>query len=196
MRKNETHKLEAHGEDAMKAHLSKARLLELGLDTTLAPTEEEHLHLEGCSECAKTLQEERAFTARLEASREELRDDLPRGFLSATQARFLEALDPTPARATSAARTLAWEIGLVLGLCFTLGALLLTFVVFPSLFVALVVAFARTLSTFQVILEVLAKTPALAAVTFVYASVTLVFCTGVVSRMLRSSRRRSKDTAG
>lgn len=184
----------------MKEHLSKARLLELGLDTTLAPTEEERLHLEGCSQCAKTLQEERALTARLEASRKELRDELPSGFVAATQARFLEALDPTPARAASAARAaarpLAWEIGIVLGLCFTLGALLLTFVVFPSFFVALVVAFARTLSTFQVVLEVLAKTPALASVTFVYASVTLVFCTTLVSRMLRSSPRRSKDTAG
>lgn len=78
----------------MKKHLSKIRIMELGLNLEgkVEATEAERAHIEACRICAETLEQEQRLTSLLSCECEHYREDLPDDFVAKTRARFLSPI--------------------------------------------------------------------------------------------------------
>lgn len=166
------------------SHIPENRLMELGMDPGLSPTEKESEHLAQCEHCSGVLEEERQLTEMLG---QVAQAEVPAGFTHAARSRFAEAHE------ARRERRVGLGVGVIVaGLCATLGMVLALSFVFPSIPIAIVVGLARVLALVQVGLVVLARTPALALVVLAYGVVTLLFCTGVVGGLARWSARAKR----
>jgi hypothetical protein len=166
------------------SHIPENRLMELGTDAGITPTEQESDHLAQCEQCSAVLEEERQLTDLLG---QVAQAEVPAGFAHATRSRFVEAHGARRER-----RLGLGVAGIVAAMCAALGLVLVLGYVFPSIPIAIVVALARVLALVQVGLVVLARTPALALVVLAYGLVTLLFCTGVVGGLARWSARAKR----
>lgn len=167
----------------MSSHIPETRLMELGLDPSIEPTEAESTHLSECDGCSALLRQESELTDALAAIP---RAEVPPGFVEATSARFQEARE----RKRAGAMSLVWQSVFALSLCASFGMLVVAFIIFPLPFIEVVVSVARIFSAITTALAVVAKTPALAAFILAYATATLLVCTGLVGGVTKMVRAR------
>lgn len=170
------------------SHIPEIRLMELGTDPGQKPTDQESDHLARCAHCSKLLEEERHLTDLLAAIGQA---EVPDGFARATRQRFIQARN---ARSRTRAGV-GLGAGLAVGLMAALGAVALVFHLFPSVPITVVVAMARLLALVVVGINVLLRTPALAAVVLAYGTVTVLFCTGLMGGLFRWTARAKQAAA-
>lgn len=159
------------------SHIPEIRLMEIGLDKGLKPTDQESEHLAGCERCKRILEEESILTDLLKEVRPV---EPPLGFVQDTRRRFNDALNARTRRRHG----LALAAALAACLLFVLAVWGLILVK-PSVPAALAVGLARMLVLFQVGITVLVRSRLLALVAASYGVVTLAACAFFFSVLLR-----------